>query len=103
MSFEQWGYKFNGPYVSPATLAPEAGVYAIWCKTNLRWHILDVGQSEDVRDRCQNHDRTDCWEDKCQVGNLRYSAHYMPDSSETNRIRVEQDIRSRANPPCGEQ
>ena len=101
MTLERWGYKFDGPYLSPSTLDPKAGIYVIWCNHHDKWRVLDVGQSENVRERCQNHERTDCWEKNCHIENIRYSAHYMRDDSEKFRNQVERDIRSQANPRCG--
>ena len=100
MTFERWGYKFDGPYDSPDSLQPIAGVYAIWCGDELD-ELLDVGESDNVRDRVSDHERADCWEQNC-TGTIYYSATYMPFSDEDERRRVEQEIRRLTNAPCGE-
>ena len=102
MSFKRWGYEFDGSFPDPDDLESLPGVYVIKCRTDGGFYVLDVGQAEDVKDRCRNHERFDCWDDNCGSGIFYYSAHYMPDSSESDRIKVERDIRDQANPPCGE-
>lgn len=100
MTFEKWGYKFDGPYDSPDSLLPIAGVYAIWCGAELD-KLLDVGESDDVKDRVSNHERADCWPEHC-TGTISYSAHYMPLQDEEERRKVELQIRILGTPPCGE-
>lgn len=101
MAFTQWDYDFDGAYPSAGWLETIPGVYVIWCKTGNKWEVLDVGQSENVRNHCKNHDRTDCWKNNCSQGRLRFTAHYMPDAEEESRIQVVKDIRNRTDPPCG--
>jgi hypothetical protein len=60
MTFERWGYKFDGAYTSPDSLQPIAGVYVIFCRDGDRWTVLDVGESDNVRDRLSDHERVDC-------------------------------------------
>jgi hypothetical protein len=101
MTFERWSYEFDGAYTSPDRLRSELGVYVIWCKDRDKWTVLDVGESDNVKDRVSDHDRADCWAEHC-TGTIYYSAHYMPLSDEDERRRVEQEIRKLTNPPCGE-
>ena len=103
MSFERWGYEFDGAFIDPGDLKSIPGVYVILCVTMKDFFVLDVGQAEDVEDRCQNHDRFNCWENNCNYyGIIYFSAHYMPGSSEKSRRLVETLIRVKTNPPCGE-
>ena len=48
MSFERWGYTFEGAWTDPSNLESRSGVYVIWCKTGEDWKVLDVGESHDV-------------------------------------------------------
>ena len=100
MPFDRWGYHFKGLFQNAQSLSSGPGVYVIWCKENDHWTVLDVGESENVRDRVSNHDRAECWRRNCS-GTIYYSAIYTFGSEEERR-RIEQDIRSRTNPPCGE-
>ena len=57
MGFERWGYQFDGAYASPDSLQSRSGVMLIWCKKDVDWTVLDVGESADVRERVSNHER----------------------------------------------
>lgn len=102
MTFERWGYKFDGLFSSPDSLHPIEGVYVIFCKIGDDLSVLDVGESDDVQDRVSNHDRADCWKQNC-IGTIYYSATYTPFSEDDERREIEQIIRdSEENIPCGE-
>lgn len=99
MTFQRWDYEFDGPYTDPNRLQPSAGVYVVWCMINTSWFVLDVGESEDVVDRLNNHDRAECWRQNCN-GTIFFSATYISD--EQDRFNLEQSIRNSVNVPCGE-
>lgn len=99
MSFQRWGYDFEGAFINPEQLRAQAGVYVIWCEAET-WKVLDVGESEDVKSRVANHERATCWRERC-TGTLRYSATYTPGMSADGRRRIEASIRQSENPPCG--
>lgn len=97
--FDRWDYHFDGAYTDPKRLREAAGVYVIWCKADNQWIILDVGESDNVRERLNNHERFDCWEDNCS-GTIYYSATYISDQQE--RLDLEQRIRNEEDVACGE-
>jgi len=99
MSFTRWGYEFDGSYSNEGMLEAKAGVYVIFCDPGNSWDILDVGESEDVVDRINNHDRRDGWFLNCN-GAIRYSATYISDPEE--RRDLENRIRSQEKVICGE-
>jgi hypothetical protein len=99
MSFEGWGYQFEGAYTNPGEVPGQAGVYTVWCWENNKWKLLDVGQSENMRQRLINHDRVDCWEQNCG-GSIYFFVVAI--SSEEERRALEQTIRQQGKPPCGE-
>lgn len=101
MAFERWGHKFDGAYTSPDSLQTTVGVYVIWCRVGDDWSVLDVGESDNVRERVSYHERADCWMEHC-TGTVYYSATYTPDLDEDERRAIEQEIRDSENPPCGE-
>lgn len=101
MTFEMWGHTFEGAFLLPNDLQPRPGICVIWCRSGKNWRVIDVGQSADVRDRVAFHDRVGCWERNCN-GAILYSATYTPGILQAGRIRIEQQIRTAANPPCGE-
>ena len=97
MGFTLLDYHLEGAFKNPSDLPPGAGVYVIWCKDGKTWVVLDVGESEDVRERVMNHDRADCWKKHCS-GEIWYSATY--DTNQQTRRRIEQHIRKEGNLPC---
>ena len=104
MSFTKHGRTFDGPYFNTSTLDAKAGVYIVWDErsTDDLSHPLDVGESEDVRERLGNHDRADCWKRKA-TGTIKYSATYTSDLTAQQRRDLEKKIRDAEKPPCGDQ
>jgi excinuclease UvrABC nuclease subunit len=92
----------DGPY--PITQADklknEPGVYVILCQDSSTRRVIDVGQSDDVRKRVTNHDRKDCWSKHCRQESLKVAATYIKDEQE--RLELEEEIREKEQPPCGE-
>jgi len=101
MAFTRWGYSFEGAFLNCDSLKNLPGIYVIWCKSGENWKVLDVGESENVKERVCNHDRQDCWARNCN-GTIYYSAVYFPDSSAEQRRVVESEIRTTTKPPCGD-
>ena len=97
MSTKRPETKWYGPYpIEQADkLKNEPGVYTIWCRDTL----IDVGQSDNVRDRVMSHDRRECWNKNCK-GRLEVAATYIKDEQE--RRRLEKEIRQHCKLPCGE-
>jgi hypothetical protein len=91
----------DGPY--PITQADKLknapGVYTIWCRSSSRDTLIDVGQSDNVRDRVMSHDRRECWNKNCK-GSLEVAATYIKD--EQQRLDREKEIRQHCKLPCGE-
>ena len=87
MSFERWGYQFDGAYNFSWILNAKAGVYIIRCKKENGRKILDVGESANVRERIENHEKKECWEQNCR-GTILYSATYLSDENERKKLEV---------------
>jgi hypothetical protein len=98
MSIDINHYKFKGPYENVDKLEDDSGVYVILCKEGKNYYPIDVGESETVKERVENHDRWNCWKKECS-GNLTVAVHYV---DEIERKEIEQDIRYLFGPPCGE-
>lgn len=96
------GYQFEGPYRNVDETRNEPGVYAVLCQRLLAVPVVDVGESNAVKDRLADHDRVSCWEQNCREGRRAYAVRYMPSSSLDERREVERQIRRRERPPCGE-
>jgi len=93
-------YTFDGPYLSTDSIENKSGVYAIHCKKDEKYFLVDVGESAEVKSRLDSHDRKDCWQRNCQ-GTLTYSVYYTPNLQPSGRMEVEQKIRAQYDPPCG--
>lgn len=101
MSITISGYTFEGPFKTTTSLQNRSGVYAILdYRSNGQYYVTDVGESANVRDRVENHDRAACWKRHTQ-GTLYYAAYYTPSLQQPGRREVEQKIRTEYNPPCG--
>ena len=93
------GYEFDGPHYVTSALENRSGVYVILHTTENK--VLDAGESADVRNRVETHDRKDCWELNRDGWPLRYAAHYTPNMAQGGRKAIEKEIRDKTNPPCG--
>ena len=98
MTIDVDGNSFDGPHPSPDHLDDESGVYTIHDNRDGKYRLIDVGESDEVKSRVNDHDRSDCW-DRESTGTLTYSALYV---DEQERIRIANEIRQQYNPPCGE-
>jgi hypothetical protein len=91
-------YDFDGPFEDTDDLDNKSGVYVITTKQQDGMHqVLDAGESGDVRNRVENHDRVTCWSRHKQNG-IYFAAYYC---GESKRMKVEAEVRSFHNPPCG--
>jgi len=104
MSIEICGYRFKGPYeldTGTGSLKNRSGVYVILDHNSSgeSWKVIDVGESSNIQDRVEDHDRRDCWyRQRCSY--LEIAVYYC---RESERMRVEQRVRNKYNPPCGKQ
>ncbi len=90
---------FEGPFTNTAQLQARSGVYAILGTNGADGlHVLDIGESGDVKSRVETHDRKESWP-RCGYSKLSVAAYYC---METERMRVEGALRQQYNPPCGE-
>ena len=93
-------YNFDGPFAAASSLKNQSGVYAILGRRSNgdRWIVVDIGESERVRERVENHDRVSCWNHQGH-SHLAAAAHYC---AEGQRMSVERALRNQFNPPCGD-
>lgn len=91
-------YPFDGPFEATSTLRKRSGVYVITTIQADGTHdVVDVGESNDIRERVENHDRQNCWNSHIKRG-LFAAALYC---DEIRRLEIEADIRQYFMPPCG--
>lgn len=99
MTIQIGNYTFEGEYSSAAGLQERSGVYTILGATNTNGgrRVIDVGESGWIRSRVQSHERANFW--ARQGLPLSVAALYC---DERTRMRIEQELRGRFNPPCGD-
>lgn len=95
-------YPFEGPFNSTEHLENKSGVYVILCSIAGNNYVIDIGESSEVKNRIENHDRSDCWDKQCN-GLLFVCVYYTPNQQQAGRKIIEQELRRIYNPPCGEQ
>jgi len=100
MAIKIGSYNFDGPHTNTNALRKQSGVYAILGNngSSNSWAVVDIGESEDVQDRVDKHDRAECWK-KQGHRVLTAAAYYV---AEQQRMQIEQELRATLNPPCGD-
>lgn len=99
MAIQIGNYNFDGPFSNSNDLKNVSGVYAILGGNGIsNWNVVDIGESEGVRDRVANHDRAVCWTGR-KHPKLAAAALYVP---QAQRVKIEQELRAKFNPPCGD-
>lgn len=62
--------------------------------------FIDVGESDRVAARVNDHDRAPCWS-RNTIGQLAFAVLYTACHDDGYRRQVEQDVRRLTSPPCG--
>lgn len=91
------GYTFVGPYYHTKKFNTDfACVYILLNRLN---QVVDVGQTSSINSRIINHERKMCWyKNGCDDSGL-----YVYISNDENfRLLLENLIRTKYRPPCGE-
>lgn len=99
MSINIGNYHAEGPFGNDNNLQARSGVYVILGRraVTANWSVVDVGESENVRERVSNHDRAPCWRGQGHA-ELNVAAIY---ADEKNRMIIERQLRAQFKPPCG--
>ena len=99
MSIQIGNYNFDGPHGSTNGLRAQSGVYVILGRnSDSTWRILDIGKSQSVKERVENHDRKPDWQRQGHQ-ELAVAALYVPVHQ---RMAIERGLRTHYNPPCGD-
>jgi len=97
MSFEGWGYRFEGPFPLPDYLSAKPGVFIVWCVSDGIWDILDAGEADNVKyfllaiDHLKDHD----------INNI-YQIYFSAANVENSKARVQllKTIKGPSFHPC---
>lgn len=99
MGIQIGSYNFDGPHANTGGLHAQSGVYVILGKSEgNNWTVVDIGESQSVRERVETHDRQPCWQRRGHR-ELAAAALYV---NERQRMIIEKELRIRYIPPCGE-
>ena len=94
-------YSFEGPIVETKNLEDRSGIYAILDSYNNSYTVIDIGESSEVKTRIENHDRRTDW-NRTVNGIITFAVLYTPYYDQIQRIRIEQELRAKYKPTCGE-
>ncbi len=100
MNIEIGNYSFEGYYSSPSNFEEDPGIYAVFCRNYEKDILIDVGESDNIRLKVENNERSSCWRRTCASA-LGYAVLYTPDLNEKGRMKIEEEIRDQYNPACG--
>lgn len=99
------GYPFVCVSLANADFKDVAVIYVILCvDKDGSWKVLAVGQTGELGDRIDSHDRKTCWQNNCSNKNIWVCVYRMPSDKYTkqDRLKVEKHIRDTYGPlPCG--
>ena len=85
--------KFDGPHHTGINFNTVAGVYVI---TTIGRKIVDVGETDNLKERIPSHDRKPCW-----TRNMANMLYFYHESRSDERLKIEKQIRDTYNPVCG--
>lgn len=89
-------YVFDGPHSINTNFNEVAGIYII-TKDVSAINKIDIGETENLKERIPNHERRNCW--KNYNGTYLWFHH---EKNEKDRLEKEKKLRNYFNPPCGE-
>jgi hypothetical protein len=95
-------YQFEGPSSSTGPLEDRDGIYAVLTQAGPgEFSIVDTGESEMVRSRVENHDRSDCWRRNASRDGRLVAVLYTPHVQQSGRVVFEGALRRQYQPACG--
>jgi hypothetical protein len=72
------------------------GLYSVLCYQNGGHQVIDVGESGNLREELENKRRRQYW-DQDGSGKLAISVYYTFDMQQSDRKRIQEEVRSRCN------
>ena len=84
---------FEGPYNSTEKLRHQSGIYIIICRRGNKNHIIDAGESNNIRGKIETCAGKNIWAKYRNEGSIVVAVHYTPKLQQTARIEIERKIR----------
>ena len=95
----QGSFIFEGPLANLDALQALAGVYLVMHQTaKKKLRIIDIGSSDDVRQRLKHHERLYCWRNYSNDENRFFGVRYC---NQQDRNLIENWLRDYYQPVCG--
>ncbi|MDH4228075.1 MAG: hypothetical protein OEV59_10085 [Deltaproteobacteria bacterium] len=94
-------YPFDGNVPDIRYIENRAGVYAILTETQSKLYVVDIGETATLQERLAHHDRNACWHEHNQ-GRLVFAVYYTPNMQQSGRMEIEQELRAKYSPSCGQ-
>ena len=100
MSINIGSYHAEGPLGNDNNLQARSGVYVILGRRTetANWSVVDVGESENIRERVSNHDRAPCW---CGHGHAELSIAKVVNTSHAEMVGLDAEIKALTNQKRG--
>ncbi|MDF1543824.1 MAG: hypothetical protein P1R58_01835 [bacterium] len=94
MSITIGKHKFDGPYTITKDIMNDPGIFAVIVANGDRGALIDVGESNNIRECVEIHGSNTRWKKFASTGTLCFAVLYTPSYDQVERNSIEQDIRS---------
>jgi hypothetical protein len=94
MSIKISDYVFDGPYTSTKDLMNDPGVFAVIVAREKKGTLIDIGESNNIKESVESHENKPRWEKIASFGTLCFATLYTPHHNRTERSSIEQNIRN---------
>jgi hypothetical protein len=92
-------YSFSGPLGSTDKVKERSGVFAVVCKSDMEFFLMDVGEGSKLRTTIEKQDEKDCWRNSCS-GQILIFVHYTSFSTKQERNFIVQELKDLFDPAC---
>jgi hypothetical protein len=91
---------YEGPYPYFTKLKKEPGIWVVLTVSGKEaYDIVDVGQSDNVRNSVMRHPHSECWQ-KTAISGIEFAAHYTDTLDAKERDAVVEALRLKYKPKC---
>ena len=94
MSITIGDHVFDGPYTTTKDLMNDPGVFAVIVAKDERGTLIDVGESNNIRECVKTHKSSTRWNRFASTGRLCFAVLYTPLFDQAERSSIEQEIRA---------